>query len=628
MSIINLKKSDIYQNPEFHFAQGSTALENWMNLQLSEDLVQELSHIVLDYPKFSTMELVPELRHARESIFNIIAYCDAHARDKDKYNKYDDKRVLAKAGIRMGPWSKHIFNYKYKPNETNLSVRYALDMLQKPQDNINILSVDHRKYVSNYYLKEAYDETTFVRKLKEKFVDASFSNIPNQDNITPIIAHHIYSEKHLWYPKFNTFKNLKGAIEDHIKDNQLDYVMGLKHNPNKFYWISDRDGIFNTMDAHYEFHKVTPKKGNIVSVDLHFESDKARNQELLDLVGDLPDYLRYKKWQYGTNCISHTNEFTLDSPDLIEDMFDCLNQLYDHTYPLLIDKLKERYPSKAFEMNLNKIEKEAAKLLQYKKQIILQGPPGTGKTRAAERIAKSLLNVEGYTDRLRILQFHPSYTYEDFVRGISTETNGTNISYEPKDRVLVEMANKAILNPEKNYVLVIDEINRANLSSVLGELIYALEYRGKDVDSMYAIEKINKISIPTNLYIIGTMNTADRSVGHIDYAIRRRFAFVDVPPEKLTDTETIWFNTVSYEQVEKLFNRTNVSNEFDVKDVQLGHSYFIVKKSDSIDVTKRDELFNLKMEYEVKPILREYVKDGVLIGKIGSDEISAYIEQL
>lgn len=209
--------------------------------------------------------------------------------------------------------------------------------------------------------------------------------------------------------------------------------------------------------------------------------------------------------------------------------------------------------------------------------------------------------------------YFPIYqNYLDFKRSV-VEKHHVGQSYE------VEL---------KNYVLIVDEINRANLSSVLGELIYALEYRCESVTSMYSVNGSNKLTLPPNLYIIGTMNTADRSVGHIDYAIRRRFAFVDVLPEKLTDNDYIWFNTLGYEKVEKLFNRINVSSEFDVKDVQLGHSYFIVKRSDAPDVSKRDELFELKMKYEIQPILREYVKDGILIGKIDAEDVSAYIDSL
>jgi len=170
----------------------------------------------------------------------------------------------------------------------------------------------------------------------------------------------------------------------------------------------------------------------------------------------------------------------------------------------------------------------------------------------------------------------------------------------------------------KNYVLIIDEINRANLSSVLGELIYALEYRGEAVESMYAIDGDNKLILPPNLYIIGTMNTADRSVGHIDYAIRRRFAFVDVLPKDLSGEEGIAFDQTLFNQVSELFDK-NLSPEFKKKEVQLGHSYFIDKSKLEEGVS-----MSVRLEFEIRPILLEYVKDGVLIG----ENIESQIENL
>lgn len=173
----------------------------------------------------------------------------------------------------------------------------------------------------------------------------------------------------------------------------------------------------------------------------------------------------------------------------------------------------------------------------------------------------------------------------------------------------------------KNYILIIDEINRANLSSVLGELIYALEYRGEAVESMYAVDEDYKLILPPNLYIIGTMNTADRSVGHIDYAIRRRFAFVDVLPENLKEKQGLEnFHEALFLAVEKLF-KEHISPEFEVHDVQLGHSYFIDKSDEDNGVG-----MDIRFDYEIKPILLEYVKDGVLIGK-GKD-IKKEIEDL
>lgn len=193
--------------------------------------------------------------------------------------------------------------------------------------------------------------------------------------------------------------------------------------------------------------------------------------------------------------------------------------------------------------------------------------------------------------------------------------------------------------PLKNFVLIIDEINRANLSSVLGELIYALEYRNEPVDSMYEINGDRKITIPPNLFIIGTMNTADRSVGQIDYAIRRRFAFADVLPKILTyedlnsDNEEndpeLFFAEETFKKVAKLFitnenledivleKSEHLSDEFQPKDVWVGHSYFIHEK----------DKFNLKLKYEIKPLLREYAADGILIDA-SSNSILKVIEEL
>ena len=212
----------------------------------------------------------------------------------------------------------------------------------------------------------------------------------------------------------------------------------------------------------------------------------------------------------------------------------------------------------------------------------------------------------------QIVQFHPAYSYEDFVRGIVAETDDNgNISYKVENKVLAKFAKKAQDNPNGKYVLIIDEINRANLPSVLGELIYALEYRGEAVTTMYEFEGERQIVLPKNLYIIGTMNTADRSVGHIDYAIRRRFAFVSVlPDEKIIENEQA-LNI--FKEVVSLFEE-HLSADFQKEDVMIGHSYFLVKDEAALAI---------KLEYEIKPILKEYLKDGIL-----TESASTSIENL
>lgn len=215
----------------------------------------------------------------------------------------------------------------------------------------------------------------------------------------------------------------------------------------------------------------------------------------------------------------------------------------------------------------------------------------------------------------KLVQFHPAYTYEDFVRGIVAKSTDEKISYEVENKILGNFAQTAKDNPNKNYVLIIDEINRANLPAVLGELIYALEYRDKEIKTMYELDGDNSLVIPKNLYIIGTMNTADRSAGQIDYAIRRRFAFEAVLPKDLTSELGDRFAKDLFETVSKLFvkeikenvddleHSEYLSPEFKPEDVWVGHSYFI---------TDSEKTKEHRLKYEIKPLLREYLKDGIL----------------
>ena len=164
-------------------------------------------------------------------------------------------------------------------------------------------------------------------------------------------------------------------------------------------------------------------------------------------------------------------------------------------------------------------------LLQEKKQVIFQGPPGTGKTYVAQKLARCLA---GGDERCRLVQFHPSYSYEDFVQGYRPTLLGNGQpGFVLKDGPFMRIARQAQGNPDAKYFLVIDEINRGNLAKVFGELYFLLEYRKTPMNLMYQGGEEPTFTMPDNLYIVGTMNTADRSIALVDLALRRRFAFVD-----------------------------------------------------------------------------------------------------
>ena len=221
-------------------------------------------------------------------------------------------------------------------------------------------------------------------------------------------------------------------------------------------------------------------------------------------------------------------------------------------------------------------------LLEDKKQVIFQGPPGTGKTYVAQKLAE---HWAGSDSNVMLVQFHPSYAYEDFVQGFRPKTaDGGQVTFELRDGPLRQIARSAAADATGKYYLIIDEINRGNIAKVFGELYFLLEYRDTPMRLQYSDEPF---SLPPNLYIIGTMNTADRSIALVDLALRRRFYFVEFHPneEPIKDLLRRWLTKHGQDtRVADLVDRANA----ELKDhhAAIGPSYFMKKDLDETSVRR------------------------------------------
>ena len=237
-------------------------------------------------------------------------------------------------------------------------------------------------------------------------------------------------------------------------------------------------------------------------------------------------------------------------------------------------------------------------LLNDKKQVIFQGPPGTGKTYVAREFAKCLA---GSKERVTLVQFHPSYAYEDFVQGYRPTLRDGQAGFALRDGPLLRAAKAARRDKDNRHFLIIDEINRGNLASVFGELYFLLEYRDEEISLQYSEEE-EKFSLPDNLYIIGTMNTADRSIALVDLALRRRFYFVEFHPDDgpVKGLLRRWLSKRGLGDMEWVANSVDRANELlrDDRHAAIGPSYFMKSDLDDAKV-------ELIWEHSVLPYIEE-----------------------
>lgn len=287
----------------------------------------------------------------------------------------------------------------------------------------------------------------------------------------------------------------------------------------------------------------------------------------------------------------------LNSLFLDDDELSSENEEIDFSYETYTkdDFLNDVYMS---EKDYNTIDN----LLNSKKNVILQGAPGVGKTYAAKRLAYALMEKKDFS-RVQMIQFHQSYSYEDFIMGYRPVENGFRL----ETGIFYDFCKKASEDEENKYFFIIDEINRGNLSKIFGELFMLIENdkRGQELRLLY---KKEMFSVPKNVYIIGLMNTADRSLAMLDYALRRRFAFFNIRPGFDTDGFKEYQEELNNPKFDALISKLKELNQAIENDSSLGkgfcigHSYFCNLKKETTSNEKLHEI----VEYEIIPLLDEY----------------------
>ena len=333
-----------------------------------------------------------------------------------------------------------------------------------------------------------------------------------------------------------------------------------------------------------------------------YEYDDTRDDEYKNI--RQVDWTHNGEWPHPGQAVMKTLTDITSYTDYVEK----LNSLFEDETEEDAEDVEKTYPPYTKEDFLSEVfmpEEEYEKLsgiLRIKKNIILQGAPGVGKTFAAKRLAFSMMGVKD-VERVMMVQFHQSYSYEDFIMGFRPSTDG----FELKRGAFYNFCKKAEIDGDNDYFFIIDEINRGNLSKIFGELFMLIENdkRGVSLQLLYSDEKF---SVPKNIYIIGMMNTADRSLAMLDYALRRRFAFFEIKPGFTTDGFIEYRMSLENEKFDKLIAcveslNNEISNDESLGDgFCIGHSYFCNLSPDTID----DQVLSGIVEYELIPLLKEY----------------------
>lgn len=471
-----------------------------------------------------------------------------------------------------------------------------LKIMSRSKENVNWIHNDEwnhsiaKQPLTN--LSDISKNTDLVKSLNDMVVNnnvATSSEVAPDRNYWWLVANpKIWSIANMQvgtiqdYTLYNDNGNRRRIFQNFLDAKEGDMVIGYESTPTK------------QIVALAEIAK--PNDGKLIYIRKTESLPVPIDYSTIKSIPELAD-MEYMKNQQGTFF------------KLKEDEYNIIMDIIRDDNPVRVEQKNDIYDEESFLNDVFMDKSQYARLkslLLTKKNVILQGAPGVGKTFAAKRLAYSILG-EVDKSHVEFVQFHQSYTYEDFIMGFRPNEEG---GFYLKRGIFYNFCKKAKADPDSKYFFIIDEINRGNLSKIFGELLMLIEndYRGESIKLAYSDELFD---VPRNLYIIGMMNTADRSLAMIDYALRRRFSFFDMIPAFQTEGFKAYQKKLDNKQFDNIIDGIVKLNEVISNDDSLGqgfcigHSYFCNQKEVNI------EWLQNVIDYDILPMLKEYWFDDI-----------------
>lgn len=521
--------------------------------------------------------------------------------DKDYIYKFSEVKTVASElesdyQFRKGAYAENIRNFLNLYDEISAALKEDAELVNLlhshltddcyPDPELKTLTIDVGFYISRVFLQKNIDAPTRP-SLNYAVPSVEEANLPLHDdekcnywwlNANPKIwsFSDIAVGETQAYTLYNENGNKRRIFQNFLDAKVGDVVIGYESDPVRQIVAIGR--VSAEQDGEKLFFEKVETLSSPIDYAVLKECPELENMEYFRNPQGSLFKLTRSEYEFILDMIREENPIVTASSSDAYTKDDFLNEVY---------MTEERYET-------------LVNVLRNKKNIILQGAPGVGKTFAARRLAWSMMG-EKDDSRIEFVQFHQNYSYEDFMMGYKPVEDGFELKYG----IFYRFCQKAANQPDKEFFFIIDEINRGNMSKIFGELLMLIEkdYRGTKMTLAY---NGLPFSVPKNLYIIGMMNTADRSLAMIDYALRRRFSFFEIEPGFDSQGFISYQNGLNSETLDELISKVKELNRKIAADKSLGrgfcigHSYFCGR-----DVCT-DEWLHSVVDYDILPMLSEY----------------------